>query len=257
MSDLKCQACGTGNDDTRVFCQECGARLERVEGQVGSAPVATAVPQIARPKGFSPQSTPIRGPRRSIFTLLAVAIRDLIVLGAVAALLAAVILAFRVPADMPKWPAPDPSSALKLRTQLDQLSKSGQGAQIIISQDQINSLLASSLKPGGEAGAPISFQGAGVICGEGTFDFIIGEGVYSQRLVMRLRFMPVVRASGLNVRATSGWVGHLPIHPLLLVVLEKILSPAYAAMEPDIALVRDAGVANIQPGRVILSWAKP
>src|SRR5438270_8733997 len=156
---LTCPECRRDNEAERIYCHDCGARLDRaaVAGRkTGNMEPAAEVPKRMRGM-FSQRGVKAR--------LLFFKTAKLIVIAFAAAALLAILIAPEVPPAVKSEGFP-PQINLNLET----LTESRQPQTMQFSEESVNPYLASALKRKKEKlNHPlISFERALVVCSDGT-----------------------------------------------------------------------------------------
>lgn len=247
MSAIKCKQCGHENDLTRVFCQNCGTRLERAEGSAG--------PTISGPTRVP------TGPRKlrqgmNLGAALSKLIRAIISTAIVAALIALLIQMSREPEGLPPAPAANDAAAAQIYQGLVAMAENPYGRGMDVTQDQINNYLAARI-----VGGPVpegttvraQFQRAFVVLKEGEASFYIEQKFLGVPVFMYLDAVPVQGASALSFQTTGGGVGHVRFAPGLTFLLEKVILPVISSVSDATATLQTASV-TITPGVAKITW---
>ena len=246
MSVLKCGKCGHENDLTRVFCQNCGTRLERTE---------------EAPKG--PSITPVPVKRKSVrqgpsaLALLGQFLKGLVSLAFLGALLALFIQLGRSPDGIPAAAPVDNVAASELYEGMKTFTTSAFRRSLDVKQSQINNYLASRLASadGGPAQGA-QFARAFVVLGEGTFQFYVERKYLGLSVYFRIDCAPLSGPEGATAIVKGGSIGRISLPPLLLRLMQaRVITPAVQALNEPIEILRKANQVTIVPGTVNLAWA--
>ena len=154
MSAIPCGHCGHENDLTRVFCQNCGNRLERSEaGPTLTKTTPVPVKQASRRQG------------PTLLAALRQFVRGLLSLIVLAAVLALLIQMARVPDGVPAPQTGNVAAATRFEEAVRAFSSSPFRRTLDLKQDEVNNFLAMKLVP--EPGSPLvaSFVRAFVVFG--------------------------------------------------------------------------------------------
>jgi hypothetical protein len=246
MSAIKCGKCGHENDLTRVFCQNCGTRLERTE----EAPVGPTITPVPVKRKSKPQ-----GP--SVFTMLGQFVKGLVFLLFLAALIALFVQMGRSPDGLPA-PAPaDDAAAIGLFDGVKVFASSPYRRMLDLKQEQINNYLASRLTASAEAGPAqgAKFSRAFVVLGEGTFQFYVERRYFGISVYFHVDCEPLAGPEGATALVKKGAIGRVPLHPFVLRLMHaRVIRPAVEALAEPLDVLRKANQVTIQPGLARLGW---
>jgi len=240
---LRCASCGFDNDPTRVYCHNCGLRLER--GQAVEAPTGFMHPTDA---------ARMKKPRQPLAwgRYIGAAFRLLLLAG----MAAAVVLALRPPPDVPPPVAADAQLASRLNTLVGNAANASEARAFSIPAGDLNVWLNSmvSWRAGGGA---VALQPQRVYAVAETGAVRMGlearlppgipvyfEGLYAPQ--------PVARGYTLVPRALS--IGCLPLPwPASELVTRQFagLADAGADLLDEMA---KASEITITPEKVHLGW---
>ena len=263
-----CDHCGTGNDDTRVFCANCGTRLPEVNpaGSAGQAPsgpqpTAPAVGATAPPLPRVPvrkQKNPSRPPSGQTRGATGFLISSLFWMAVVSATLACMIQMVRPPDNVPPAVGIDKAATHETFTTLQDLAASPKPISWTVNSKAINQFLETTIemKPSdaGFSGMSASFQRAFVKLHRGNFCLAIEQKFLGTSLYFALDLEPVSTGSGLDARPTGGAIGRLPVHPALIPVFLRLFQPAITGMSQPLGLLKNAKSVTITPDDATLQW---
>ena len=249
MKSNKCSQCGHENDSTRVFCQECGARLERVASDQATISAPTKVPTEARFRGRA-AATGLAG---TMFGF----IRGLVSTAILAAILAALIQMARPPKDVPPAQGASEVQAGQLLQTVQVVSGSNYARTIDISQAQANNYLAASIVPDPTNSNSIfraDFSRAFVVIRSGELKFFVEQRLFGWPIYMYLITVPEASGGKASLRVTGGGIGHMPLHPRLMPLLEGIMRPVIASTSEAVTVLESADEIQLTPSMAKLSW---
>ncbi len=249
MKSIKCGQCGHENDPTRVFCQNCGERLERPAGEEAEAARPTKVPSETRFRSRADRT----GFVASVFGF----IRRIISTALFAALLAVLIQMVRRPDGIPPAQPANEVQAGQLLHNVQVLSGSNYARSMDISQAQINNYLAASIVPDPAAGHSVfraDFSRALVVIKSGALVFFVEQRLYGRPIYMYLDTVPEGSAGKLGLRVTGGGIGRMPLHPRLMPLLEMIMRPVISSTSEPASVLETADEIVLTPGMARLSW---
>ncbi|SRR5579864_1194214 len=238
ITKIICAECRHENEAERIYCHNCGERLDR------SAVVATK-------KAEDPAETHRRlrkmlsGPsrtRQNFFT----ASKLLLAAAATAGLVQMVL--------PPEFPEPVKNVGM-MQIDLQLESAPQRSAELNYSQQDINGYLAYRLttkkrllnKPFLDFGraAVVFKEGYCVIGWERLF---FGYPLYSQS-----SFRMDLNAGKISAVRTGGWIGRLPIHPALLKYADVIYADVWSALDHERKLLSKMGSVTFHDGSVTIA----
>jgi len=264
MSALKCSQCSHENDATRVFCQNCGMRLERPEGTQATISGNTPVMGRAVPpkKGFSLALGTLLGGLRGNFLRL---LRTILTTAILAAVLAALIQMSRKPDGIPAAEPANEAQATKLFQGIKAFAETVYPRALDVSQAQANNYLAARIVPdaAAEGGSVLSarFERAFVVIGQGELQFFVQQKLFGWPVFIYLIAKPepgqdeVSGAATTTLRVTGGGIGRIRFESRLAPILEKNLASVMALTADATGILQRAGSVTFTPGVAKLSWS--
>ena len=267
-----CQHCGASNDDTRVFCGNCGVRLTAPEPAASTkaagrppagtgpglptagvaAPPLPGVPVRRRPK---PSSRPSSDRERGVTGFL---IGGLLSVAVVSATLACLIQMARKPDNVPPAVGIDTAAARETFVTLRELGSSATPIKWTVNGKAINQFVETTIgMKRSDLGASVMsarFQRAFVNLHKGSFALSIEQKFLGTDLYFLLEFEPAVTESGLRAKPTGGAIGRLPVHPALAPVFLRLFEPTIAGLSQPLELLKKAKSVTITPDAATLQW---
>lgn len=248
MSNIKCGSCGHENDHTRVFCQNCGTRLER------SAPA---------PAGPSTTPVPVKRKARSqggltVFGALGQLVRGLISLALLGAVIAVFIQCSREPDGVPAAVAANDAAATEMFAGIKTFSAGPFQRVLDVKQEQINNYLVSRVAAaGGEtASHTAQFERAFVVLGDKSFRFFVERKYLGVSFYFWIDCQPLAGPEGATALVKRGGIGRMPLPSILSgLVQSRVIDPVVGALAEPLELLRRANQVDVQPGSVRLGWA--
>lgn len=249
MSAIKCKQCGHDNDLTRVFCQNCGGRLERPQGASGptiSGPskVPTGPRKLKKQGAFGP--------------VLAKIVRGIVSAAFLGALLALLIQMSRPPVEVPPVKPVNEGQATQSYQMLVSLAEGPYGRGYDLSQDQINNYLAARIVAGVASegsGFRAQFQRAFVVIRQGEMSFFIEQKFFGVPVYMYLSGTLERSGSTIAFKPNGGGVGHVRFAPQLVPLLEKVIAPVVASVSDVAAVIQSADAVTLVPGIAKITWS--
>ena len=246
---LVCKQCNFENEPERVYCHNCGAKLDRAllppEATKREDPqvVQARVRAVVRPSRFAARST----------------LGKLLLSLVVAAVLAAVVLIFRTPAHVPPPLSEDAVMVAPLISdQIEDLVQAPSSRRLAYTEEQANAFLQASLrgKESSSFGVSTKYERTLVHFEEGCCQAILQESIFGYSFYFSSTDSVEIRNGQLVTHPFAGSIGRLQFPAKMMPVVEKALSPLWAALDPLKKLVARLGSVTFHPGTVELA-AKP
>ena len=237
---LICVECRHENEAERIFCHNCGERLDR---SAASAQKKTEDPQETHRR----LRKMLEGPSRTRHNFF-VACKLVLAAAATAGLLQMVL-----PAD---FPAPVKSSSpLQLGLELERVAY--KGGVMNLSQDDVNAYLAYRLtgkkktldKP------LLDWERAAVLLKEGVCVVGWQRSVFGYSLYSQFSFQVDSKGGKISVIKKGGWIGRLPIHPALLPYSDVLFADVWSALDRERKLISKMGEVTFHDGSLTLTSA--
>ncbi len=266
-SALVCDHCGFHNDLTRVFCHNCGSRLTSPPVEVADkdapAPAAGATvpgrvqapPAIGASRVAGSSGPPPGTPARSA---LGKFVRGVIGTAIFAAIIAAMIQMARKPENIPPAESVNLGMADGVASAIESASKTGSG--LVFNQAQINNFLVArvqAVEDGTQGAFQPKFVRAFVRLGNGDYRLYIEETVLGWPVYLCLAQVPAGSAQGLTKQDVGGWIGRLPIHPMLLPVVQRLVNPVGASALQAAPDFTKAISVSVTPQQITVGFGKP
>jgi hypothetical protein len=248
MSNIKCGSCGHENDHTRVFCQNCGTRLERT-APAPSGPTTTPVPvkrAAKRPGGMT------------VFGALGQLLRGLISLALLGAVIALFIQFSREPEGVPAAVAANDAAASEIFAGIKAFSSGPYQRSLDVKQEQINNYLAARVATaGGDTPAHAArFERAFVVLGDQSFRLFVERKYLGISFFFWIDCQPLAGPEGATALVKSGGIGRMPLPAFLAgLVQSRVIEPVVAALAEPLEILRRANQVDVRPDSVRLGWA--
>lgn len=247
MSAIKCGACGHENDETRVFCQNCGGRLERTE-TAQTTPKITPVPVKRAAKRTGPS------PLAAIGQFL----KGVVAMAILGALIAVFVQFGRTPDGLPAPVVANDAAATQLWEGVKTFASSNFQRTLDVKEDQVNNYLSARIAAADSSGGAASaqFNRAFVVLADGTFRFYVERKYMGLSVYFWAEYQPLAGGEGATALLKGGGIGRMPIHPLIFpIVQSRVIAPIYTAMPDTMEVLGKANQVVIEPGLVRLGWA--
>ena len=241
MIKLICPECRRENEPERIYCHDCGARLDR-----------TALAKNA-PKGEDVKETQRRlrqllDPQRVKMRLLFFKISKLI-LGALAA---AAVVQMVLPPDVPPR---DKTGEFPPQINLDiENASMNHGAPPLrYTEAQVNAYLGSALKSKQAALSKLlQFERATVNFDENVCLITAERSLYGFSVFTGTSSRVTLDNGTLKASNNGGKIGRLPIHPLLMQYADPLFADLWTALDRERKAVAKMSAIELHPQAVVL-----
>jgi hypothetical protein len=241
MIKLVCPECRRENEPERIYCHDCGARLDR-----------TALAKIA-PKGENAQETqrrlrtmldPQRAKMRHLFFKT-----SKMILGALAT---AALVQMVLPPDLPAR-AKTGDFPPQINLDLENAVLNHQTAPLQYTEVQVNAYLGSALKSKQAALSKLlQFERATVSFDETACRVTAERSLFGISVYTSTSSKVSVQNGTLNATNTGGSIGRLPIHPLIMKYGDALFADLWAALDREKKSVAKMGTIEFHPQAVVL-----
>jgi hypothetical protein len=244
MTKLICPECRHENEPERIYCHNCGARLDRSGLAAADKPAqegATQAHQRLR-KMFDPQRGKLR---RTFFNA------SKLILAACAT--AAIVEMISPPEVLP--PANTVGLSTQINFELENAILYHRPPQLQYTQDQVNAYFGFALKSKQKSlDKPLlTFKRAFVAFREGACDITVERSLYGYSLYSRASYRVAVNEGKIAASNNGGWIGRLPIFPQLMQVADIIFADLWSALDRERKLVAKMAGIELHDGSVILA----
>jgi hypothetical protein len=242
MIKLVCPECRRENEAERIYCHDCGARLDR-----------TALAKIA-PKGEDVKETQRRlrtmlDPQRAKLRLMFFKISKL-VLGAAAA---AAIVQMLLPPDIPPR-AKTGEFPPQINLDLENAAMTHGAAPLRYTEAQVNAYLGSALKSKQPALSKLlQFERAIVTFDENICRITAERSLFGFSFFTTTSSKVTVQNGTLTASNDGGSIGRLPIHPLLMKNADLLFGDLWAALDRERKSVAKMSGIEFHPQAVVLT----
>ncbi len=239
---LICPECQRENEPERIYCHDCGARLDRSASASRVAPKETLKQTQRRVRHlFDPTSARIR------YAL----IRFGKVLGGAFAL-ALVVQMISPPDSLP--PTKDGLGVSQMSLELEDAINYHRPAQLQYSEEQADEHLRSALKTKQSMlNKPfLEFKRALAEFRNGLFSITVERSLFGYSLYTKSSYAVQVANGKTTISNKGGSIGRLPIHPLIMKHTDLIFEDVWSALDRDRKLVAKMGAIEFHDKAVTL-----
>lgn len=236
---LICPDCGHENETERIYCHDCGARLDRSGAKSRHEPAKDA--QQRMKKMFDPK----RGQMRSLFFKISKL--------ALGSCVIAALIQMGLPPDVPEVPK-DAPLASQIRFDLENMVAKHRPPELQYTEDQVNGFLQYALKSKqASLNKPLlDFKHAVVRFGEGTCDVTAERSFFGYSIFTSCAFRPALHEGKIVAPSNGGAIGRMPVHPQIAQWMSVFVADVFFALDSEIKLVRKSGTLEFHDKNVVL-----
>jgi hypothetical protein len=240
MIKLVCPECQRQNEPERIYCHDCGARLDR-----------SALAKVA-PKGEDPKETHRRlnklfDPGRIKMRLLFFKISKIILGSATLAALIQMLLPPEVPERVKSI------ELQQINLDLEHATTSSNPAPLQYTDVQVNAYLVNALRSKQAALSKLlKFERALVKFDESECRFTAERSLLGFSVFTAVSHNVRLQNGTLTVSSNGGSIGRLPIHPMVMKFGDILFTDLWAALEREKKLVVKMGAIEFHPKTVTL-----
>jgi hypothetical protein len=238
---LICPECRRENEAERIYCHDCGARLDR-----------SALAKIA-PKGEDAKETQRRlrtmlDPQRAKMRQMFFKISKL-VLGA---FLAAAIIQMIVPPDAPDRPKSGEFPP-QINLDIENAAMNRNSPPLQYTEAQVNAYLVSALKSKqGALSKLLQFERAFVNFDENVCRVTAQRSLFGFSVYTMTSSKVTLENGTLKAANNGGRIGRLRIHPLLMKYSDPIFSDLWSALDRERKAIAKMNAIEFHPQAVVL-----
>ncbi len=242
---LICSACGYANEPERVYCHNCGAKLDR-----------KSLPK-EDPKRVHKEARRVKSlvkPKNRFFLRFVKGLVDTLILSLFVAYLALIFVQPRklppVPSDEERLTAPQLDLALERGVYLSTTQT------IVFTEKMVNSYLANRIRSKPTelvAGLTASNESVRVAFKDGLVHIIQHKQIAGIHLYFTARYALSVKEGTLVPTNMGGAIGRAPVHPFLMNSVAQLVFPSlWKALEKEHKMMGRMQEIKIQDGQIIL-----
>lgn len=237
MTKLVCGECRHENEAERIYCHNCGERLDR-------SAAAAQKPMVDPTETHRRLQKMLEPPSRVRHNFFAV---SKLVLAAVAA---AALVEMALPPELPA-----PTKIVSPQIDLDLENAHLRPSPLEYSQDQINAYLAYRLisKKAALTYPFLTFVRATASFREGACTIGVERSLFGYSIFSRTSHRVDTSAGKIAAPNVGGWIGRLPIHPAIMQLGDIIFADLWSALERERKLIAKMGAVNFHDGSVTIT----
>jgi len=237
MTKLVCGECRHENEAQRIYCHNCGERLDR-------SAAAARKPMVDPTETHRRLQKMLEPPSRVRHNFFAV---GKLVLAAVAA---AALVEMALPPELPA-----PTKIVSPQIDLDLENAHLRPSPLEYSQDQINAYLTYRLisKKAALTYPFLTFVRATASFREGACTIAMERSLFGYSIFSRTSHRVETNAGKIDATNVGGWIGRLPIHPVIMQFGDIIFADLWSALDRERKLVGKMGTVNFHDGSVTIA----
>jgi hypothetical protein len=222
MTTVECSECRHENEPERVYCHDCGARLDRSTVKVHKEDIKEAQKRVK--KLFDPQRAKTRFFKVSKVVLAACGV--------------AALVQMLLPPDLPP-PNKTALLASQIRFDLERATSRHQPPPLQYTDEQVNAFLVYALKPKQKSlDKPLlNFKRAVVGFHEGAFEVTMERSFFGYSFYTTWNYAPRLEGGKFAGTTKGGRIGRLPIHPQVAQFMGVLFSDLWSAVDTEMKLV--------------------
>ena len=237
MTKLVCGECRHENEAERIYCHNCGERLDR-------SAAAAQKPMVDPTETHRRLQKMLGPPSRVRHNFFAV---SKLVLAAVAA---AALVEMALPPELPA-----PTKIVSPQIDLDLENAHLRPSPLEYSQDQINAYLTYRLisKKKALTYPFLTFVRATASFREGACTIAMERSLFGYSIFSRTSHRVETNAGKIAATNVGGWIGRLPIHPVVMQFGDIIFADLWSALDRERKLIGKMGAVNFHESSVTIS----
>lgn len=239
MTKVVCTECRRENEAERIYCHHCGERLDRS----GVASQQKAPDPQAAHRRLQKMLGPPNRTRQNFFAVSKLAL---------AAAAVAALVEIALP---PELPAPTKSVPPQIDLDLENAASYQKAGPLEYSQDQINAYLTYRLISKKKAlnNPLLTFVRATASFREGACTIGVERSLFGYSLFSRASYRVDGGAGKIAATNDGGWIGRLPVHPVIMQFGDIIFVDLWSALERERKLLGKMGAVTFHDGSVTIT----
>jgi len=237
MTKLVCGECRHENEAERIYCHNCGERLDRSAAAARKPMVDPTETHRRLQKMLEPPSRV----RHNFFAVSKLAL---------AAVAAAALVEMALPPELPA-----PTKIVSPQIDLDLENAHLRPSPLEYSQDQINAYLTYRLisKKKALTYPFLTFVRATASFREGACTIGVERSLFGYSIFSRTSHRVDTSAGKIAATNVGGWIGRLPIHPVIMQFGDIIFADLWSALDRERKLIGKMGAVNFHDGSVTIT----
>lgn len=242
-STLTCSECAFVNEVQRVYCHQCGAKLDRSVLPKAEEKDEESIEKTRSRilKMTNPNASNWRTELKTLASTLLYAF-----------LLAGLLQLLRTPDNLPGPPNPDAVPRI-ISSELSEALEAPQPQTLQFSEEDINQYLRSTLRSKAKAILPgARFERAYVRLEPGTVFIGLEQAVLGCSVYSGIRYQVGVEDGQFVARSQGGNIGRIAVHPVVMRKLSIAFSSLFGALKREHGQMMKMSAVNVEQGRITL-----
>jgi hypothetical protein len=241
MITLVCPECRRENEAERIYCHDCGARLDRTS-------LAKVAPKTEDVKETQRRLRSMLDPQRAKMRLLFFKISKLILGAAATAAIVQMLLPPDVPPRVKTGEFPP-----QINLDIENAAMTHGSAPLQYTEAQVNAYLGSALRNKQPALSKVlQFERAIVNFDENVCRITMERSIFGFSLFTATSAKVAVQDGALKAINNGGSIGRLPIHPLVMKYADPIFGDLWGALDRERKSVAKMSAIEFHPQAVVL-----
>jgi hypothetical protein len=236
---LPCEQCGYANEPERVYCHNCGSKLDR-SLLPKSAQTAQEKPEKVRKKVEK-----MTNPKSGVFWR---EIKALIKVVFFSALVAVIILLLQKPADIPV--VKKGQIGRMVRSDMMEALGSPTPVRVSFSDEDINQYLLQTLKPKDTAVPGIQLVHAYAACKPGVLRIYAEQSTLGYPTFSRIDYRLEVKNGKFTTTVVGGGFGKLAIDPQLMQYCDYAFGTLWTSLDREHKQMDKMSTVSVQDGHI-------
>jgi hypothetical protein len=242
MIKLICPECRRENESERIYCHDCGARLDR-------SALAKEAPKGEDAKETQRRLRTMLDPHRTKMRLMFFKVSKLIL----GALVMAAIVQMILPPDIPAR-AKTGDFPPQINLDLENAAMNHSAAPLQYTEAQVNAYLGNALKSKQAALSKLmQFERAVVTFDETVCRITAERSLFGFSFFTTTSTKVTLQDGKLIASNNGGSIGRLPIHPLLMKLADPLFGDLWAALDRERKSVAKMNAIEFHPQAVVLT----
>ena len=243
MTTLVCPECRRENEPERIYCHDCGARLDR-------SALAKKSSKEERPDATQRRLRSMLDPKGAKLRSVSLLVGKLL-LGAL--ILAGIVQMLRPPVLPPKAEAP--LLPAQINMDMENLAMDPRLGALSYSQEQVNAFLGYRLRTKQAALSKyyLHFERLLVDVEEGYCDVTVERSLFGLPLVTTGSYSAALQNGAVTATSRGGAIGRMPVHPALMKFGGILFSDVRSALDRELKSLSKLGAIEFHPQSVVIA----
>ncbi|CAN5682567.1 hypothetical protein BH20VER1_BH20VER1_21510 [soil metagenome] len=243
---LTCPECRRENEPERIYCHDCGARLDR-------SVLAATKSKEEDPKETQRRLRAMLNPRRAAQRQMFFQASK-VVLGA---LLAAAVIQMLRPPELPAA-TEELSMPPQINLDLENASMNARAGSLRYTEEQVNDYLLYTLKSKqASLSKVLEFRRAVAAFGAGWAELTVERSLFGWPIFTTAGLEPVLKDGTMSGKSRGGSLGRLPVHPALMQYGRFLFGDVLQALDRERRLAAKFGAVEFTDKAVMLTQGPP